>query len=521
MASQSHNINIIVTGKDKASGPLGAVKGALGGVASVAGGMLAAGVISRVAGGLADLGKNAILGAGDTVEMLSKMEVSFDEWSVQVTENLTAFANEVGRSRFSLMTMATDMGAVFKGMGFGADAAAELSEEMTKLAVDVGSFNNLPSEDVAQRFTRALTGEFESLKALGIVINQNRIDQHLANQGIEESWQSLDQYTRANMIAALITESASDAMGDAARTSDSFANQMVALKAQFADTTTEIGLKLLPVLTPLLTQFGDMASVYLPALVEMFANQVVPAIQSVAQWIGGSLIPTIEGIGGKFGEVRGAVGGVLDWIGANIMPKLQPVIDAFQTILPPVIQAAGDLWTTTLQPAIAGVMSFLETSVMPLLLAVVGLIGEGLAVAVEQAGKFFSEKLVPGIKAFAEWLGPKLQGPMDKVREAVQWLIDKINALKDALSGLRLPKDFEPGSPTPFEIGLRGIGGAMSNLRRSEIPQLARELNTLEGGTIDQSQNTTNIMPIGQQVINNQADADAVMANFLQAARRS
>ena len=138
----------------------------------------------------------------------------------------------------------------------------------------MGSFNNLPSEDVANRFTRALTGEFESLKALGIVINQNRIDQELANRGIEESWQSLDQYTRANLIAALITESASDALGDAARTSDSFANQMVALKAQLADTTTEIGLKLLPVLTPLLGQLGDLAAQYLPVLVDIFGNQI-------------------------------------------------------------------------------------------------------------------------------------------------------------------------------------------------------------------------------------------------------
>ena len=54
--------------------------------------------------------------------------------------------------------MATDMGAVLKAMGFTEQGASDLATQISMLAVDVGSFNNLPSADVADRFTRALTG---------------------------------------------------------------------------------------------------------------------------------------------------------------------------------------------------------------------------------------------------------------------------------------------------------------------------------------------------------------------------
>ncbi|MCZ2155744.1 MAG: hypothetical protein LC114_17905 [Bryobacterales bacterium] len=51
-------------------------------------------------------------------------------------------------------------------------------------------------------------------------------------------------------------------------------------------------------------------------------------------------------------------------------------------------------------------------------------------------------------------------------------LIGAINSLGFALESLEIPEELTPGSPTPFELGLRGISKAMDTLARSTIPEL-------------------------------------------------
>jgi hypothetical protein len=43
---------------------------------------------------------------------------------------------------------------------------------MIKLAIDVASFNNVSDDQAINAFTKALTGEREALKSLGIVISE-------------------------------------------------------------------------------------------------------------------------------------------------------------------------------------------------------------------------------------------------------------------------------------------------------------------------------------------------------------
>jgi hypothetical protein len=51
-------------------------------------------------------------------------------------------------------------------------------------------------------------------------------------------------------------------------------------------------------------------------------------------------------------------------------------------------------------------------------------------------------------------------------------LIDAINSLGFSLQSLEIPPELTPGSPTPFEMGLRGITKAMDSLSTQSIPQL-------------------------------------------------
>jgi hypothetical protein len=250
------------------SGALGVLKN----MASVAGGIISADLIMRGVKAVIGFGKEAVLSAGDAMETMGKFEVSFGDAAGSAQKSLEEFASAVGRNKYELIEMAANQGAVYKSLGLGEKAAADYSTKLSQLAVDVGSFNNAKSEDVSNAFTKAMTGEFESLKTYGIVLNQTMLQEKLRSMGITENINKVDQATKAEAIYSLLLERTSDAQGDATRTSGSFANQMLALKSRLEEAKTTIGLQLLPVLTPMLGKFNEMASTVLPQVIAGFGN---------------------------------------------------------------------------------------------------------------------------------------------------------------------------------------------------------------------------------------------------------
>ncbi len=299
----------------------------------VLGAALKVGMLGAAAGIAVGVGVlvKSVMQAADAEEMLSKLAATFGGATVKLQNQLDDFAKRTGRSRFELQGMAADMGAVFKAMGFTEEGAAALAKQTTELAVDLGSFNNLPSEDVANRLTRAYTGEFESLKALGIVITEQVLKQEMLNQGIDSTWPKLDQVSRSAVINAIIMRQTADAQGDAEKTSGSFTNQMIALKSIISDTATEIGLKLLPVVTPMVTQFGEFAKEVLPKVVFWIEHSLIPAFSWFISLMNHQVLPGLKAIsdfmGGVLGPIFDALGGGVSILGSIFVDAFIPVLD--------------------------------------------------------------------------------------------------------------------------------------------------------------------------------------------------
>jgi hypothetical protein len=258
----------------------GFVKKSLGSMASVAGGIISAQLIGKGISAVMNFGKEAITSAGDAMENMSKFEVSFGDAAGGAEKSLDTFAKAVGRNRYELIKMAADQGAVYKSLGLGEKSAANYSTELSKLAVDVGSFNNARASDVSNAFTKAMTGEFESLKTYGVVLNQTILAEKLRSMGVTENINSVDQATKAEAIYQLLLEKTADAQGDAERTSGSFANQMVAMKAKIEQAKTTIGTKLLPIITPMIGKFNELAEQVLPIVTDGF-QKVVDVLQTL------------------------------------------------------------------------------------------------------------------------------------------------------------------------------------------------------------------------------------------------
>lgn len=247
----------------------------------------------------------AIKAASDMEETMSKFSVVFGESADAVKAWSDDFAGAVGRSKQQIASFMAGAQDLFVPLGFAADAATDLSKQITTLAIDLGSFNNMADEDVMRDLQAALTGSGEVMKKYGVIVSEAAVKQELLNRGIDPkaATDQMKVQARLNLIMAGTTA----AQGDAIRTSGGFANQMKALEGNIKDAAVAIGAALLPVVTPLVTK----ASAIIKILGAWTMNNValVKTVAMVAAGIAAAGV-AIVGIGGTISVLGMALGGI-------------------------------------------------------------------------------------------------------------------------------------------------------------------------------------------------------------------
>lgn len=186
--------------------------------------------------------------ASSVEEMQSKSSVVFGSFVEGVRADLEEFGDAVGRSTHELEGMASSVQDTFVPLGFARGEAADLSVALTKLAVDVASFNNASDTDTMQAFQSALVGNHEAVRRFGIVITEAELQAELFRMGINKNSKDVDAATKVQARLNLIMNGTADAQGDAERTAGSFANRSKALSAALEELLVNVMTPLLPVL---------------------------------------------------------------------------------------------------------------------------------------------------------------------------------------------------------------------------------------------------------------------------------
>jgi len=202
-------------------------------------------------------GKEMVNMASAVQEMQSKSSVVFGQFVSDVRKQLSDFGNEVGRSTHELEQMASSIQDTFVPMGFARGEASKLSVQLTKLAVDVASFNNASDTETMMAFQSALVGNHETVRRFGVVITEATLKQELLRMGINKSAKDVTNAEKVQARLNLIIAGTSDAHDDATRTSGSFANTSKALTSALSELSVDVMTPMLPRLTRLAEGFID------------------------------------------------------------------------------------------------------------------------------------------------------------------------------------------------------------------------------------------------------------------------
>ncbi len=167
-----------------------------------------------------------------------------------------------------------------------------------------------------------------------------------------------------------------------------------------------------------------------------------PILQQVWDWLSKSLVEAGQKLSAFWNE--------------TLLPAIQAVWGWVQEHLFPLFEALGKLLGVTLFGHGANLADMFKTVLGPVLDALGWSFGNVMKVV---------EFLAPYIGDYVSWAFGNLTTMIDGVTKAIDWMAD-------ALSKISLPDWLTPGSPTPFENGLRGIADAMGGLIDLELPGL-------------------------------------------------
>lgn len=243
--------------------------GARGFVAVAAAGITADAII--------DYGKE-LFKLGAEMELLgAKAETVFGRALPQVSAAAKQNALDMGLTVSQYIDAAAAIGDLLIPMGFQREEAAALSTNLVGLsgALSEWTAGQVSAEEVSKILSKALLGEREELKQLGISITEADVQARLAEKGLKNLTGQLLEQAKATATLELITEKSTDAQTAFANNTDTLVRKQAQLQAK----VQELSENLATILFPIFNRLVDVA-LYLSRGIESLTDNVGSATRA-------------------------------------------------------------------------------------------------------------------------------------------------------------------------------------------------------------------------------------------------
>ncbi len=210
---------------------------------------------------LLDFGLEAKNIARDAEEIRSKFNTVFSSLQSDANKLADNFAKNFGIAGTTARELLGQTGNLLVGFGFTEQQALALSKQVNELAQDLTSFTNFSggAKGASDALTKALLGETEMAKSLGIVIRQNS-DEFLAEiKSLMQTNGMTENQARAIAVLNEAYRQSGKAIGDYARTKYSLANTERRLNEMYKDMEEQIGNGLTPVFKTLIQLISELS----------------------------------------------------------------------------------------------------------------------------------------------------------------------------------------------------------------------------------------------------------------------
>ena len=216
---------------------------------------------------LINLGMEGIQVASDLEEVQNVVDVTFGEAGSKKIEKWASEASKnFGLTELQAKRYASTLGAMMKSSGMGEDQIGEISMNLAGLAADMASFYNLDFDTAFSKIQSGMAGMSMPLRQLGINMSETSVAAFAAAEGFETEYSKMSEAEQILVRYQYLMKATSDAQGDFARTSDSYANSQRRVATGMETLKAQIGEALLPIATDVSNAVSDLLDllVYTP-----------------------------------------------------------------------------------------------------------------------------------------------------------------------------------------------------------------------------------------------------------------
>ena len=377
---------------------------AMGKGAAIAGKAIATGLAAG-ATAMAGLTMKALSATGELEQNMGGSEAVFKEYAASMQETAKNAFSSMGLSTSDFLATANKMGSLFKGAGFEAGEAADITTKAMQRAADVASIMGISTESAMESIAGAAKGNFTMMDNLGVAMNDTNLQAYALSKGISKSTQEMTQQEKIGLAMEMFLEKTADYAGNYTKENETLAGSLGTAKAA---------------LTNFLDGSGDVDQ-----LVTAFAgatNSIIGSLKTVAPRL---------------------VTGITEIIG-QVTEMLPPLL---QELLPVIIDGAVSL-INGVTTALPELVSLLTDVVIPLLLEAVVTISDTLVSALPQLVEMIASALptlIPMLidalvamivslcSNFSQILQPIIDNLPDTIVSIVSALVDNLPILIDGV----------------------------------------------------------------------------------------
>lgn len=242
--------------------------------------------LKRLSGALIDVGRQSLDMAIDANETASKFSVVYGSIAKEAEIMANSLSKSYGLARTEAKQLLGDTGDLLSGFGFTQEKALDLAVQVQQLSVDLASFTNFSggAKGASEALTKALLGERESVKALGISIMEEDVQRQMAINNAKGMFFETERQAKAQATLDLALQQSKNALGDYARTQNEVANQERLRGTLIQNIQENIGAKLLPAYAEIVKVSNDWLSQNEEAIASGFAEYLVIVIEKIRDW---------------------------------------------------------------------------------------------------------------------------------------------------------------------------------------------------------------------------------------------
>jgi phage-related protein len=451
--------------------------GVLKKVAAAAAGLA---IIKKGAEAIKEFCSTAIDAAANAEETNSKFETVFKGAADATNTWAENFAAAAHRSKNEVKGFLADSGAIFTGIGMGAEDASVMSEMMTSLSYDLASFNNLADEDAFNKLRSGLMGETEGLKSMGIVLNDTAIKQSMLQMGITDEFNTLDEATKVQVRWNAILAQTGDAQQDVTRTAGSYTNSVKGVKGIWADFLADAGAKFTPVLTTFFNTIIDSWPTIEPMLmqlVDLLADGLSQAIPILVQ-LGSQLLPVFCDALALIFQVMQPLIPVIGNLAATLLPPLASILSMLVgALLPPLTTILNVVCNDILVPLMP-IISAIASAILPPIAQLLGVVAP----------------LLQAIAPILQVIGQILTVVADAIGTIIGWVADGVGAVVNFFDKLFGGAKEAQGGMEDLAESTNSVASSIPDIGTIEMPAVEIPDTSAYTGAIQSAMDTAPIM---------------------------